>query len=45
MAGPRVRQNHVIPPIRLVDYAPTIAHLFELDMKDMEGRVLHELFH
>lgn len=42
--GKGIRENTVIPAMRLVDEGPTLAHLLGLDLGDTDGRVIEELF-
>jgi arylsulfatase A-like enzyme len=42
--GPRVHRNKDLGLVRLVDVAPTVAHVLGLDMGDVDGRVLYEAF-
>ncbi|MEE8200926.1 MAG: ectonucleotide pyrophosphatase/phosphodiesterase [Candidatus Acidoferrales bacterium] len=43
VAGPAVKHRR-LERVSLLDLAPTIAYLLELDMPEMEGRALRELF-
>lgn len=42
--GPSIQQNVQLNTVRLVDIAPTIAKLLNIEMKNVEGRVLSEIF-
>lgn len=43
--GPAIRSGHKLAGVRVIDFAPTLAHLLELPaLKDAAGRVLHEAF-
>ncbi len=41
--GAGVRPGACVDLVRLIDIAPTVAHVLGLEMKDVEGRVLKEL--
>ncbi|MDA2937375.1 ectonucleotide pyrophosphatase/phosphodiesterase [Acidobacteria bacterium AH-259-A15] len=43
ISGHRIKRGERIGHIRNHDIAPTIAHLLDLEMKDVEGRVLKEV--
>jgi predicted AlkP superfamily pyrophosphatase or phosphodiesterase len=42
--GPGIRQGARIPAVRLLDIAPTVAHILHLELGQVEGRVLGEIF-
>lgn len=42
--GPRIQQNVQLNTVRLVDIAPTIAKLLNIEMTNVDGRVLSEIF-
>ena len=42
--GPDIKPGAVLEDARLIDEAPTIAHALGLEMKNVDGRVLTELF-
>jgi predicted AlkP superfamily pyrophosphatase or phosphodiesterase len=43
--GPHIAVGKIIEPIRLIDIAPTIAHIFNLQFpSNVQGRVLSEIF-
>ncbi|HET7034131.1 MAG TPA: alkaline phosphatase family protein [Thermomicrobiaceae bacterium] len=42
--GPGIRQGARIPAVRLLDIAPTVARILHLDLGQVEGRVLTEIF-
>jgi predicted AlkP superfamily pyrophosphatase or phosphodiesterase len=42
--GPRVRRGRNLGMVRLLDVAPTVAHLLPVDLGKTEGRVLLEAF-
>lgn len=42
MIGPDFKEGAVIENCHNVDIAPTVAHLFDLDMPDVDGKVLKE---
>jgi predicted AlkP superfamily pyrophosphatase or phosphodiesterase len=44
-AGPGVRRGVALERIRIVDVAPTAAHLLGVPTPAIEGRVLHEILH
>lgn len=44
MRGPKIRKGHDLGIVRLLDVAPTIARVLEVDLKNVEGRVLTEAF-
>ncbi|GKX65242.1 ectonucleotide pyrophosphatase/phosphodiesterase [Inconstantimicrobium mannanitabidum] len=43
-AGCGIRKNIIIDEMNLVDEAPTIANLLGIDLKDVDGKVIQELF-
>ena len=44
MRGPGIAKGKQIPRISVTDLAPTMSHVMHLGMRDMEGRVLKEIF-
>lgn len=42
--GPDIRVSNRIEKVRLIDIAPTIAHILGLKLDGVEGRVLNEVF-
>ena len=42
MIGPDFKEGAVIENCHNVDIAPTVAHLFGLDMPDVDGKVLKD---
>jgi predicted AlkP superfamily pyrophosphatase or phosphodiesterase len=42
--GAGIQPGVTLPEVRNVDVAPTVAALLGLEMKDVEGRVLKEIF-
>jgi predicted AlkP superfamily phosphohydrolase/phosphomutase len=43
--GPELRRGVVVEGARIIDYAPTILHTFDVEVpSDMDGRVLEEIF-
>lgn len=42
--GPGIRASNWIEQVRLIDIAPTIAHILGLKLDGVEGRVLNEVF-
>ena len=42
--GPDIEEGVVIENARLVDEAPTIARALGLEMKDVDGRVIEEIY-
>ena len=42
--GPGVHRNRDLGLVRLVDVAPTVAHVLGVDLGKVEGRVLAEAF-
>lgn len=44
--GPDIKQGGKIRNIQILDLAPTILHIFNIPIpKDMDGRILREIFH
>ena len=41
--GAGIRRGVSIPRMRLIDVAPTVAAMLNLDLDDVDGRMLHEL--
>lgn len=44
ITGPGVKTNYQLKEANVVDLAPTIAHILELDFKAVDGRALTEVF-
>lgn len=44
LSGPGIKREHSLKHMNMVDIAPTVASLFNLEMKEADGRVLTELF-
>jgi len=42
MAGPDVKENQVVESMSLIDIAPTLSEIFNLNMVDMDGRIIEE---
>ena len=43
-AGPSIKKGFSLPQINLVDEGPTIARMLGLNMKNVDGRVIEEIF-
>lgn len=44
VSGPGIKREHSLKHMEMVDIAPTVASLFNMEMNETDGRVLTELF-